>query len=283
MTAHRRRDADRDSVERAVESRFALQTLFSCEGRVALVTGGATGIGAACAEALGAAGAAVGIIGLQGGTGSETPVSPGAAAQRLRTSGIRAFGVDADVTDSDQLADAVACMERELGPIDTVVAVAGSSLDGVRDDRLVDLDQMYALNVRSVVELSDLVLPGMARSGGGAFIVMSSLAGLRGNTELADYGVTKAANAQVARNIAVKWGSAGIRANAVSPGVIETEFSRPITEDPDRSVIRRGKTPLGRFGIPAEVAGAVVWLASPSGAFTSGQNIVIDGGTLVND
>lgn len=283
MTAHRRRDADRDSVERAVESRFALQTLFSCEGRVALVTGGATGIGAACAEALGAAGAAVGIIGLQGGTDSETPVSPGAAAQRLRTSGIRAFGVDADVTDSDQLADAVACMERELGPIDTVVAVAGSSLDGVRDDRLVDLDQMYALNVRSVVELSDLVLPGMARSGGGAFIVMSSLAGLRGNTELADYGVTKAANAQVARNIAVKWGSAGIRANAVSPGAIETEFSRPITEDPDRSVIRRGKTPLGRFGIPAEVAGAVVWLASPSGAFTSGQNIVIDGGTLVND
>lgn len=266
-------------------SRFSLQSLFSCEGRVALVTGGATGIGAACAEALGAAGAAVGIVGLPGGGGTDSGTSEGptAAAERLRTNGIRALGVAADVTDSEQLAEAVSRVERELGPIDTVVAVAGSSMDGTSDDRLVDLDLMYALNVRSVVELSELVLPAMASSGGGSFTIMSSLAGLRGNTEIASYGVTKAANAQVARNIAVKWGSANIRANAVSPGVIETEFSQPITKDPGRSATRRGKTPLGRFGIPAEVAGAVVWLASPSGAFTSGQNIVIDGGTLVND
>jgi len=112
---------------------------------------------------------------------------------------------------------------------------------------------------------------------------MSSLAGLRGNTELANYGVTKAANAQLARNIAVKWGSENIRANAISPGVIETDFAQPITDDPDRPEIRREKTPLGRFGTPAEVAGAVVWLASSAGAFTTGQNIVIDGGTVVND
>lgn len=252
---------------------------------MALVTGGATGIGVASAEALGAAGAAVGIVGLPetGGGGRPGGEGPGAAAQRLRSNGIRALGLDTDVTDSDQLAEAVSRVDAAFGTIDTVVAVAGSSLDGTRDDRLLELDLMYALNVRSVVELSELVLPGMARSGGGAFIIMSSLAGLRGNTELANYGVTKAANAQLARNIAVKWGSEGIRANAISPGVIETDFAQPITEDPDRSETRREKTPLGRFGTPAEVAGAVVWLASTTGSFTTGQNIVIDGGTVVND
>lgn len=283
MTARMPRHSDGD--EQVEGSRFAPQTLFSCVDTVALVTGGATGIGAACAEALGAAGAAVGIVGLpetdgERWRGCETPE---AAAQRLRRSGIRAVGIGSDITDSDQLAEAISGVEAAFGTIDTVVAVAGSSLDGTRDDRLLELDLMYRLNVRSVVELSELVLPGMARNGGGSFIVMSSLAGLRGNTELSNYGVTKAANAQLARNIAVKWGPENIRANAISPGVIETEFAQPITADPERSETRRGKTPLGRFGIPAEVAGAVVWLASPAGAFTTGQNIVIDGGTVVND
>ena len=78
-------------------------------------------------------------------------------------------------------------------------------------------------------------------------------------------------------------GSRGIRANAISPGVIATEFARPITADPEGAQARLAKTPLGRFGTPGEVAGAVVWLASPAGAFVTGQNIVIDGGTLVSD
>lgn len=78
-------------------------------------------------------------------------------------------------------------------------------------------------------------------------------------------------------------GSRGIRANAISPGVIATDFARPITENPDAAPVRLAKTPLGRFGTPAEVAGAVVWLASAAGAFVTGQNIVIDGGTLISD
>ena len=97
------------------------------------------------------------------------------------------------------------------------------------------------------------------------------------------YGVTKAANAQIARNLAVQWGPSGVRANAISPGVIETEFARPITDDPSVAATRRDRTPLRRFGRVDEVAGAVVWLASPAGAFVTGQNIVIDGGTLISD
>lgn len=254
------------------------QKMFSCENRVALVTGGATGIGRASAEALGAAGASVAIVGLD---------SPETAAAQLAELGIHAVGITADLADDNQLRAAITSVAETLGPIDTVVAVAGVSRDGALSDDpdgvVRELDEMYALNVRSVVELAELTLPGMAAAGGGSFTVMSSLAGLRGNQILSGYGVTKAANAQIVRNLAVRWGAENIRANAISPGVIATEFARPITADATLASARRAKTPLGRFGTPAEVAGAVVWLASPAGAFVSGQNIVIDGGTLVND
>ena len=95
--------------------------------------------------------------------------------------------------------------------------------------------------------------------------------------------MTKAANAQLARNLAVQCGPHGVRANAISPGVIETDFARPITEDASLAAARRDRTPLRRFGRVEEVAGAVVWLASSAGAFVTGQNIVIDGGTLIAD
>jgi NAD(P)-dependent dehydrogenase (short-subunit alcohol dehydrogenase family) len=142
---------------------------------------------------------------------------------------------------------------------------------------------MHDLHVRSVLRLAEAAVPVMGRTGGGAFIVMSSIAGLRGNRILSGYGITKAANAQIARNIAVQWGPAGVRANAISPGVIDTEFARAITGDPAVAAARRDRTPLRRFGRVEEVAGTVVWLASPAGAFVTGQNIVVDGGTLISD
>ncbi|MGP6177759.1 SDR family NAD(P)-dependent oxidoreductase [Microbacterium sp. A196] len=242
---------------------------------MALVTGAASGIGRACAEALGHAGAQVVLAGL--GPIDET-------VRQLRRDGITAVGVNCDVTDSEQLTALVAMIDQEFGRLDTVLANAGAALDEpAAPDELGRLDTMYALHVRSVTMLAGLVLPRVASSGGGSFLVMSSIAGLRGNRVLSGYGVTKAANAQIARNIAVQWGPRGIRANAISPGVIDTEFARPITADPVATEIRLAKTPLRRFGTPQEVAGTVVWLASPAGGFVSGQNIVVDGGTLVAD
>jgi NAD(P)-dependent dehydrogenase (short-subunit alcohol dehydrogenase family) len=256
---------------------LAPDSLFSCAGQVAIVTGAGTGIGRACAEALAAAGARVVLAGL---AGSE----PERAAAELSARGFEAVGVACDVTDAAQLAHLVDLTAQRWGRIDTVLANAGAALDlPGADDALDRMDWMYALHVRAVAVLADLTLPVIADGGGGAFLVMSSLSGLRGNRALSGYGVTKAANAQLARNIAVQWGSRGVRANAISPGVIATEFAAPITGDADAAAVRLGKTPLGRFGTPAEVAGAVVWLASPAGAFVTGQNIVIDGGTLISD
>lgn len=169
------------------------------------------------------------------------------------------------------------------GRLDTVVANAGAALDEPGTSSLEALDRMYALHVRSVVELASAAVPVIAEGGGGVFLIMSSLAGLRGNRILTGYGITKAANAQLARNLAVQWGPSGVRANAISPGVVETDFARPFSEDPTMAATRRDRTPLRRFGRVEEIAGAVVWLASPAGAFVSGQNIVIDGGTLIAD
>lgn len=255
----------------------SLEDMFSCAGQVAIVTGGATGIGRGCVEALTAAGATVVIAGLAAS-------GPERAAEEIRQGGGVAVGVDCDVTDAASLTALVHDTVDRFGRIDTVLANAGAALDepGAPDD-LERLDRMFDLHVRSVVRLSRLALPVMADGGGGAFLVMSSLSGLRGNHIIGGYGITKAANAQLARNIAVQWGPRGIRSNALSPGVVATEFARPITADPDAARVRLAKTPLGRFGTPAEIGAAVVWLASPGGAFVSGQNIVIDGGTLAAD
>ena len=253
------------------------ESLFSCVGQVAIVTGAGTGIGRACAEALAAAGARVVLAGL-------AESAPERAAADLVEQGMEAVGIVCDVTDAAQLARLVDSAVQRWGRIDTVLANAGAALDQPdADDTLERMDRMYALHVRAVAALAELALPAMADGGGGAFLIMSSLSGLRGNRVLSGYGVTKAANAQLARNLAVQWGGRGIRANAISPGVIATDFAAPITADPDAAAARLAKTPLGRFGTPAEVAGAVVWLASPAGAFVTGQNIVIDGGTLISD
>lgn len=258
-------------------SSLAPARLFSCEGTVAIVTGGASGIGAACAAALAAAGARVAVVGL----GSSAPAE---AAAELVAQGADALGVACDVTNAADLARAVETVTGRWGRIDTVVANAGAALDDPEaEDALDRMDRMYALHVRSVAALAELTLPVISAGGGGAFLVMSSLSGLRGNRLLSGYGVTKAANAQLARNLAVQWGGRGVRVNALSPGVIQTAFAAPITAAPEVAAARRAKTPLGRFGTPAEVAGAVVWLASGAGAFVSGQNIVIDGGTLIAD
>lgn len=265
-----------DDARPSSRSPLAPQRLFSCAGQVAIVTGGGSGIGFACAEALAAAGARVLLAVLESSV-------PQRAAAALVDQGAEAMGVDCDVTDAAALAGLVETTVRRFGRIDTVVANAGAALDDPGGDAVDQLDRMFDLHVRSVARLAQLALPVMADGGGGAFVVMSSLSGLRGNRVLSGYGVTKAANAQLARNLAVQWGDRGIRANAISPGVIATDFARPITEDPAAAPARLAKTPLGRFGTPAEVAGAVVWLASPAGAFVSGQNIVIDGGTLISD
>jgi len=264
-----------------IDSPLRPEALFCLTGRVALVTGATSGIGFVTSEALAAAGARVVLAGLGDADG---------AATRLAERGMTAIGLECDLTVPHAAAALVAAATDRWGRLDIVFANAGAAMDAAgdaehpgADEALARFDRMVDLHLRSVLRLADAALPVMASAGGGLFLVMSSLSGLRGNRAIGGYGITKAANAQLARNIAVQWGSRGIRANALSPGVIATDFARPITDDPDAAATRLAKTPLGRFGSPEEVAGAVVWLASDAGAFVSGQNIVIDGGTLASD
>ena len=152
-------------------------------------------------------------------------------------------------------------------------------LSGRRGDHRVD--GCRTLSTPPAAELFSLRGKVVIVTGGTSGI--SSIAGLRGNRVLGSYGITKAANAQLVRNLAVQWGAEGIRVNAIAPGVIETAFATPITADPAAASARLAKTPLGRFGTPAEVAGTALWLASDAGAFVTGQTIVVDGGTLIAD
>jgi len=123
------------------------------------------------------------------------------------------------------------------------------------------------------------VLPGMVARGGGSVIIISSVGGLRGSTHLGIYAISKAADMQLVRNLAVEWGPRAIRANCIAPGLIRTDFARALWENPEILQRRNRETPLQRIGEPDEIAGCAVFLASPAGSFTTGQTIVIDGGS----
>lgn len=261
------------------------QGLFSLEGKVALVTGATRGIGLAAVGALSSAGAHTVLTGLE----SEHPAT---IAEKLRTEGLSVEGRVLDVTDAQAQATLIADIARDHGRLDTVVCNAGMAIDPFtepgqpqRGDAagLEALDSMFNVHVRSVVDLCNHACPVMAAGGGGSIVIMSSLAGVRGNSAIGLYGITKAANAQLARNLAVQWGPMNIRANAIAPGVIDTEFATPITGDPALAERRKDKTPLRRFGSVDNIAGTILYLAGPAGSFTSGETIVIDGGTFIKD
>ena len=252
---------------------------------MALVTGATRGIGLAAVRALASAGAHTFLTGLE----REHPVS---VADELSAEGLRVTGRVLDVTDAHAQASLIAEIARDHGRLDTLVCNAGMAIDplgepgnpqGASEAELAALDSMFDVHVRSVVALCAQVCPVMADGGGGSIIIMSSLAGVRGNSAIGLYAITKAANAQLARNLAVQWGQKNIRANAIAPGVIDTEFATPITGSPALAERRREKTPLRKFGSVDNIAGTILYLASNAGAFTSGETIVVDGGTFIND
>src|SRR5690554_359659 len=142
-------------------------------------------------------------------------------------------------------------------------------------------DKSLDTNVKGAFWLANMVLPGMAERGEGAVVLLSSIAGIRGNTTIGTYGVSKAAEAALARNLAVEWGPKNIRVNSIAPGLIKTDFAKALWEDPVRVKRAEEKTPLRRIGDPIDIAGLAVFLACPASAYVTGQVIVADGGETV--
>ena len=253
-------------------------TLFDLTGKCALVTGATRGIGRAVAEEMGRAGARVVIS-------SENAQDCAAVTQEMRATGIHAHGVACDVSERGQVESLVAQATRLVGQVDILVCNAGVAPHmgpiATATDR--DWDATMTINLRSVLWLTGLVIPAMAERREGAVVLTSSLSGLRGNKAIGLYGLSKAAVAQLARNLAVEWGPSNVRVNAISPGVIRTDFARPMLDNAGVLERRIALTPLRRVGEPREIAGVAVMLASRAGAFITGQNLVVDGGTLVGD
>ncbi|MEJ6008345.1 SDR family oxidoreductase [Novosphingobium aquae] len=247
--------------------------MFDLSGKSAIVTGSTRGIGRAIAEALVAQGARVVIS-------SEDAEDTARAAAELGQPGIAC-----DVADDAALARLVDFALAELGGIDVLVCNAGitGQAGPFADIDMDDYARVMAINLRSQVVLTGLALPHIAARGGGAAVLIASLSGLRGNGRINAYALAKAGVAQLARNLAVEWGPRNVRVNAVSPGFIATELSAPLLADEAFMARRMAQTPLRRPGNPQEVAGAAVFLASSAGAFVTGHNLVVDGGTLITD
>jgi len=225
------------------------QDLFSLAGKTALITGATRGIGLAIARAYGRAGARLVIT-------SENIDDCRHVATTLSREGIDAWPINADLgqqTDVNALAGAV--LDR-FGGLDALVCNAGVAPHmgplATACDR--DWDTTLTINLRSALWLTTALIPSMAARGGGSVVLMASIAGVRGNKSLGLYGLSKAALAQLARNLAVEWGPANVRVNAISPGVIQTEFARPLTDSPTLMEKRLALTPLRRVGTPEEVA-----------------------------
>ena len=247
--------------------------MFSLAGKRAIVTGSTRGIGRAIAEAFVAAGARVIVS-------SEDEADTAEAAAALDQPGLAA-----DVADDAALARLVEGALDHFGGLDIVVCNAGitgrpgpfASVD------MADYDRVMAINLRSQVVLCNLALPHIAAAGGGSAVLMASLSALRGNGAINAYALSKAGVTQLARNLAVEWGPRNVRANAIAPGFIATDLSRPLLENPEFMARRMAMTPLRRPGTPQEVAGAALFLASDAAGFVTGQTLVVDGGTVITD
>ena len=253
-------------------------TLFDLQGQVALVTGATGGLGQAIVAELAAHGARV--------IATDHDLAQcEALAQKLRTAGAQVHALAADLSDPASI-DRLLQQAQALEPsIDILVSNAGiqgpAGPSGAFDDA--DWQAVMQINLRSATQLTARLMPDMARRGRGTVVLMCSIASLRGNGAIGLYGLSKAALAQLARNLAVVWGPKGVRCNAVSPGVIRTPLAAGLMADAAFMQRRLQMTPLRRVGEPHEVAGAVVFLASPAGAFVNGHNLVVDGGTVISD
>jgi NAD(P)-dependent dehydrogenase (short-subunit alcohol dehydrogenase family) len=263
------------SVATETQARAAIPELFDLTGKVAIVTGSTKGIGKAIAERLAEHGAKV------------TISSRKAAAVEAVTDEINAkhpghaLAAPANISSKDDLQRLVDETRRAFGQIDILVCNAASNpyygpMSGISDEAF---RKILDNNIVSNNWLIQMVAPEMKERKDGSIIIISSIGGLRGTPVIGVYAISKAADMQMARNLAQELSPSNIRINCIAPGLVKTDFARALWETPEAERRSSFGNPLRRLGEPDDIAGAAVFLAGKSAAWMTGQTIVVDGGS----
>jgi NAD(P)-dependent dehydrogenase (short-subunit alcohol dehydrogenase family) len=249
--------------------------LFDLSGKVAVITGSTKGIGKAIAERMAEHGAKVTISSRKPGpcdevAGEINAKYPGAA-----------IAVPANISSKEDLQRLVDETRKAFGKIDILVCNAASNpyygpMSGISDEAF---RKILDNNIVSNHWLIHMVAPEMAERKDGAIIIVSSIGGLRGSGILGAYAISKAADMQLARNLAQELSPSNIRINCIAPGLVKTDFAKALWDTPEAETRSSIGTPLRRLGDPDDIAGAAIYLASKAGAWTTGQTIVVDGGS----
>jgi len=250
-------------------------SLFDLNGKVAVITGGSKGIGRAIAERLAEHGAKV-VVSSRKLDACET------VAAGIRARGGEAVAATCHIGRKEEMQALVDSTNARWGRIDILVCNAAVNPYFGASAKMPDeaYDRVMNSNVRSNFWLCNMVAPGMAQRRDGVIIIVSSIGGFQGSDMLGVYCISKAADMQLARNLAVEWGHHNVRANCIAPGLIKTDFAKALWDNPE--ILRKSveHTPLQRIGEPDEIAGTAVYLASAAGRYVTGQTIVVDGGRL---
>jgi NAD(P)-dependent dehydrogenase (short-subunit alcohol dehydrogenase family) len=252
-------------------------SIFDLTGKTAVVTGSSKGIGRAIAEQMALFGANV-VVSSRKGPACEEVVAG------IKQAGGKAVAIPAHIGGKPALQNLVDGAQKAFGQIDILVCNAAVNpyygpLAGISDDAF---DRIMDSNIRSNLWLCNMVIPGMAKRKDGAVVIVSSIGGLRGSGMLGAYGISKAADMQLARSLAVEWGPHNIRVNAIAPGLVKTDFAKALWSDKALLETTLKQAPLGIIGEPVDIAGTAILLASSAGRFITGQTFVVDGGVTIS-
>ena len=254
-------------------------SLFDLSGKSAIITGSSRGIGRAIAEQYAAQGCKVTISSRKPG-----PCQDVASALNEQYGDGTAIAVPANISSKEELQRMVDATNEAFGKIDIVVCNAASNpyygpMSGIADEQF---EKILSNNIISNHWLIQMCAPQMKERKDGAVIIVSSIGGLRASPVIGAYNISKAADFQLARNLAEEFGRDNIRVNCIAPGLVKTDFARALWENPETLKRATAGTPLRRIGEPIEIAGAAVYLASSAATFMTGQMMIVDGGATVN-